>query len=106
MTIMQLANAQVAWDRDGVLGRKVGDGAGTQLVHLTLDPGARLAPHETPMDVFFHVIAGSGTIEVGEQGFRVRRGDTLFCPRKVLHGVENTGESPLEVLVVKTPTSP
>ena len=68
-----------------------------------LDPGVGIPVHmhENEDEVLF-VHAGSGVAVVGGQRKEVGRGDTVFIPYGVWHGVETRGEA-VELLWVVTP---
>jgi quercetin dioxygenase-like cupin family protein len=72
---------------------------GTQV----LDPGVGIPVHmhEQEDEVLF-VHAGGGVAVVGGQRKEVGRGDTVFVPHGVWHGVESRGEA-MELLWVVTP---
>lgn len=87
----------------GVSARPVYATPHAQAVHLTLQPGQRIAPHAPPVDVFFYVLEGRGRIVVGDEDAAVQR-DTLVSNRAgVPHGVINDSDGVLRVLVVKAP---
>ncbi len=54
------------------------------------EPGQTTVPHLHPrQDEIFHVIAGKGTIVVGEEIVPVSAGSVVFGPLGVRHGVSN-----------------
>lgn len=59
--------------------------------------------HITPVDVFFYILEGKITVEIGDEKV-VASPDTLVeSPAKIPHRLINEGNSLGRVLVVKTP---
>ena len=64
--------------------------------------------HITPVDVFFYVLEGQVTIEIGDEQV-VAGPDTLIedtlieSPAKIPHRLANEGNGTGRILVVKTP---
>lgn len=71
--------------------------------HLTLKPGEQLHRHITPVDVFFYVLEGEGTVEVGEEKMEVSADTVIDSPKDIPHCWYNTGGDILRILVVKVP---
>lgn len=54
-------------------------------------------------DKLYYVVEGSGDFEVGEEKKELRKGELLYVPEDVPHGVVNTGQGNLVVLIVIAP---
>jgi mannose-6-phosphate isomerase-like protein (cupin superfamily) len=90
-------------DANGINGTKIYIAPEGEIVHLSLEPGAHLKAHKTPVNVAFYVLEGTGTIVIGEdkQSFPV---DTLIeSPKDIPHAVLNEGDTLLRLLVIKMP---
>ena len=74
-----------------------------QVVHLQLEAGESLKPHITPVDVFFYVLEGSGSVLVGEEKIQVTAGTLVESPKDIVHCLYNEGDGPFRVLVNKVP---
>lgn len=74
-----------------------------QVMHIHLQPGEALKPHFTPVDVFFFVLEGKPTIQVGEQMEEVGENALVESPKDILHCLYNKSDKPVRILVVKTP---
>ncbi len=74
-----------------------------EVVLLAFEPGQGLPVHETPVDVFFHVVEGEAEIKVGEEKEVVPEGNIALSPADIPHSVKNNSESEAKILVVKTP---
>ncbi|HPT28445.1 MAG TPA: cupin domain-containing protein [Bryobacteraceae bacterium] len=67
-------------------------------------PGQEHAAHvHANQDKLYVVLEGSGEATVGDEQHSVAAGDLVFAPAGVPHGMKNTGESNLVVLVTFSP---
>jgi len=74
-----------------------------QVVYMTLKPGESLKKHVTPVDVFFYVLEGSPTIEIGDENVQVGPDNMVDSPARIPHRIHNrTGET-VRLLVGKVP---
>jgi mannose-6-phosphate isomerase-like protein (cupin superfamily) len=61
-----------------------------------LDPGASPhPPHQHPEEEFMIVASGTGVIEVDGKPTAVGPGAIMYCGASVLHGITNTGVTPM-----------
>ena len=94
------AQAQVAHEAFGDL-RVYYEGPTDQLSALTagslrLKPGmSPHAPHQHPEEEVMVVTEGSGEISVDGKITKVANGSMMFCAAGTLHGIVNTGKTPL-----------
>lgn len=74
--------------------------------HILLPPGASIGPHlHREVAEFYYVMDGQGTVTVSAQGTgaetaSIRKGDAVPIQLADVHAFENTGNEPLEFLVV------
>ncbi|AZR72782.1 hypothetical protein BBF96_04860 [Anoxybacter fermentans] len=73
------------------------------VINVILQPGEVLPIHVTPVDVFFYVHQGKGTIIVGEEKQVVKQGEIVLGPKNIPHGLIASKDTEFSVLVVKTP---
>jgi quercetin dioxygenase-like cupin family protein len=67
-------------------------------------PGQAHPAHvHADQDKLYYVLAGEGEAQVGEETHAVRAGDLVLAAAGVPHGMKNTGQEPLSVLVVFGP---
>ena len=83
--------------------RKVYDSPHAQTVIITLQPGESLKRHMTPVDVFFYVLEGSGTVEIGEEKATVGKDTLVESPARIPHRWMNESDDLFRVMVVKIP---
>ena len=72
--------------------------------HLRIEPGGEFKSHahEHETEVQF-VISGSGQAQFGDRWEELAGGDVALALPGVVHGLRNTGTSPLFILCVFTP---
>jgi uncharacterized cupin superfamily protein len=80
-------------------------GANQLRLHASvIDPGqAAHPPHEHAGEEIIFVLEGDGEATIGDEKISVRGMTALFFPEHVMHGIRNTGTSPIRYLVVRVP---
>jgi len=73
------------------------------VIHMSLQPGQSLKKHTTPVDVFFYILEGKGTVEIGDEQQEVQKDELIESPKGIPHLLRNSGESVFRFLVVKLP---
>jgi XRE family transcriptional regulator, regulator of sulfur utilization len=70
-----------------------------------IDPGqAAHLPHAHAGEEVMFVLEGQGEFTVGEERHLVGPMSALFCPEHVLHGLRNTGPTPIKYVVFRVVT--
>ncbi|MDI6873453.1 cupin domain-containing protein [Candidatus Solincola sp.] len=103
MKVVNAMEAEAIPNPHGVHASRIYDTDHAQAVHILLRPGESLKRHVTPVDVFFYVLEGEGTVEIGEERKRVGRDTLVESPARIPHRWVNDGEGDLRILVVKVP---
>jgi quercetin dioxygenase-like cupin family protein len=83
--------------------RKIYETTHAMAVVITLQPGESLKRHLTPVDVFFYVLEGTGTIEIGNERQTVGKDMLVESPARIPHRWINESGAVFRVLVVKVP---
>jgi quercetin dioxygenase-like cupin family protein len=83
--------------------RKVYESPHAVAVVITLQPGESLKKHLTPVDVFFYVLEGTGTVEIGNERATCTKDMLIESPAKIPHRWINESTAVFRVLVVKVP---
>ena len=71
------------------------------VVHMALNPGENLKSHVTPVDVFFYILEGEPTIEIGDEREKVSADSLIESPAGIPHCVYNESATSARFLVVK-----
>ncbi|MGM0432443.1 MAG: cupin domain-containing protein [Spirochaetota bacterium] len=80
------------------------DGQEGVVVHITLQPGAHLKTHTTPVHVVFYVLSGSIQIDIGSESGVFSADTVVESPKDIPHALTNTStEEPARILVMKMP---
>jgi mannose-6-phosphate isomerase-like protein (cupin superfamily) len=75
-----------------------------EIAHHAKGGPARHVHHS--QDEWFYVAAGEYVIEIGEEQFRLRAGDSAFGPRGVPHAWAHVGDGPGRITFVVAPAGP
>jgi mannose-6-phosphate isomerase-like protein (cupin superfamily) len=103
MKVAEVKNINSKPNPHGVDARGISDTENAQVVHITLKPGEALKKHSTPVDVFFYVLEGQVTIEIGDERVLAYQDTLIESPAKIPHRLANEGKGIGRILVVKTP---
>ena len=82
-------------------GTELEDIVGADVVGVEPHSTSQIHRHNLAETVLF-ILAGSGTVRVGEQDVPVREGDRVLIPKGTYHGVR-TGAETLRFLSVQSP---
>jgi quercetin dioxygenase-like cupin family protein len=80
--------------------RLFGNGA-VEMIHIRLEPGQLVPPHDNPDDVLFYVLEGTGDLTMEEQSRQLDADHLVAIPTGVRRGWANNSKQPLRLLVVK-----
>ncbi len=71
-------------------------------MHISeIAPGTRAHPPHTHEALEgFYILEGRGTIEVGDERHTLCANEALILDAAVLHGLQNTGDTPMRYLVI------
>ncbi len=103
MHTLHISQAESRKNPHGVDARKLYDSEHAMVTHITLHPGEQLKRHITPVDVYFYVLEGHGTIEIGNETREVTADTLIDSPAKIPHCWYNHSDGILRVLVSKVP---
>ncbi|MGL1890382.1 MAG: cupin domain-containing protein [Spirochaetaceae bacterium] len=102
MKVSKAFDGEVMKTINGVKAQKIFDDPRLKVMHLTLNPGAKLETHSTPVDVFFYILEGEAWIEIGDERERADKDSVVESPKNIPHGIENYNKDKvLRVMVVK-----
>ena len=86
----------------GVDVRKLFDSEHVQVIEIKLLPGEGLKKHITPVDVFFYVLEGKGTVEIGDEQSEVTVDQLIESPKGIPHRLMNETDYPFRFSVSYT----
>lgn len=103
MKIINVKNTPTMQNIHRVKASTIYDSKHAVAVHITLKAGEKLKKHITPVDVFFYVLEGEPTIEIGDEKMQVSADHLVESPAEVPHCIYNESGSTARILVVKIP---
>lgn len=106
MIIKNYKELEVKHNPHGVDIRKLYDKDSAQVMHITLKAGESLKPHKTPVDVFFYILEGTPTVQVGTELAVCKKDQLIESPADIVHNLSNETENIVRVMVVKAPRPP
>lgn len=103
MNIIRMNEIEGKKNMRGVVAKQLISHDNTRVMNLNLQPGDEVPQHKVPVDVFFYVVSGKGTIQIGEEKAVVNATDIIVCePNTNMALWADQGET-FNVLNVKTP---
>ncbi|QSX08499.1 cupin domain-containing protein [Alkalibacter rhizosphaerae] len=103
MKIVRMNEIEGKINMRGVLAKELIDHETTRVMNLIMKPGEAVPAHEVPVDVFFYVVSGKGTIQIGEEKAVVEATDIVLCPPNTIMALWADQDEDFVVLNVKTP---
>ncbi len=104
MEVIKMHEMEGKANKRGVLAKQLIKHEHVQVMNLNLKSGDTVPEHSVPVDVFFYVVAGKGTIKIGEEESVVERDDIVVCPRETTMALRADQNESFSVLNVKTPS--
>ena len=104
MAVIRMTEVQGTVNKRGVLSKPLVDHEHLSIHNLVLKAGESIPPHSMPVDVTFYVVAGQGTIRIGETDNSVIPGDIVQCPIETAMSVAAAEDEGLSILNLKTPS--
>lgn len=87
----------------GVSVRKLHEHEHVQVVHIKLNPGEKIDTHSTPVDVFFYILEGTVTVDIGEERLVTSKDTLIDSPANLPHALYNESAKVARILCVKSP---
>lgn len=104
MEIIRMDDMKAVKNHRGIISKKLLKHQHVTVMNLILTPDEEIAEHSVPVDVFFYVVAGKGTIKIGEDEAVVEERDIILCPANTVMALRANQNDNFEVLNVKTPS--
>ena len=103
MNVINAFKATESPNPHGVSARGLLSTEHAQVVMVTLQPEEKLKLHITPVDVFFYVLEGVVTVEIGGEQQSVAADHIVESPARIPHRLINESDAVTRILVAKTP---
>ncbi len=104
MKIIRMSEIKAEVNMRGFMTKTLVEHENATVKNILINAGDIIPRHNVPVDVFFYIIKGKGTIVIGnEEGF-VSEGDIVVCPQNVEMSVKANQNTDLSFLNVKTPS--
>ncbi|MBM7624137.1 cupin domain-containing protein [Sporohalobacter salinus] len=104
MEIIKMDKIDERTNKRGITVKKILKNDDVQVMNLVLEPGDVVQEHSVPVHVFFYIVEGRGTLQIGDEKSVAEAKDIIPCPRNVTMSLKaNKGEKFI-VLNVKTPS--
>ena len=104
MEIIKMNQVEGMKNKRGVVAKKILKNDDVQIMNLVLESGDVVAEHSVAVNVFFYIVEGKGTLQIGDEKKVVEAKDIIPCPPNTNMSLEADQEEKFVVLNVKTPS--
>ena len=104
MDIIKLEEIEGSKRWDGVITKEVFKNDDTTVMNLALEAGDIVPEHSVPVNVFFYIVEGKGSLQIGEEEKVVEVKDIIPCPPNTTMSLKADQGERFVVLNVKTPS--
>lgn len=104
MNVIRMSKINGVINSKGFLTKTLINHKNAAVRNILLDAGDIIPPHAVPVDVFFYIIKGKGTIVIGDDEAIVDEGDIVVCPPNTYMSVKADKDVKFSFLNVKTPS--
>lgn len=104
MQIIRMREVEGKINQRGVEAKLLIQHENAKVMNLVLQPGNVIPEHKVPVNVFFYVVQGKGTIKIGSEESVVRETDIILCPPNTEMSLRADQNDTFVVLNVKTPS--
>lgn len=104
MEIIKMDQVEGSKNKRGVVAKKILKNDDVQIMNLILEPGDVVPEHSVPVNVFFYIVEGKGSLQIGDEEKVVEARDIIPCPPNKKMRLEADQGEKFVVLNVKTPS--
>ncbi len=104
MNIIKIDEVVGVVNKRGVITKELIDIEEVRVINIALEPGDEVPEHKVPVEVFFYILEGSGTIKIGDESAVVVEKDIITCPPNTTMALKADQSTKFSFLNVKTPS--
>jgi quercetin dioxygenase-like cupin family protein len=104
MEIIKMDQVEGSKNKRGVIAKGLLKNDDAQIMNLVLEPGDVVGKHSVPVNVFFYIVEGTGTLKIGDEEQVVEAKDIIPCAPNTTMSLEADQGEKFVVLNVKTPS--
>mgnify|MGYP006283506267 CR=1 FL=1 len=104
MDIIKMNELDGNRNKRGVIAKKILKNEDVQVMNLVLNPGDEIGKHSVPVNVFFYIVEGKGSLQIGDEVNLVEEKDIIPCPPNTEMSLQADQGERFVVLNVKTPS--
>ncbi|GAB6137809.1 cupin domain-containing protein [Halanaerobaculum tunisiense] len=104
MEIIKMDQLEGSKRWEGITVKKILKNEDTQVMNLVLKPGDEVPEHSVPVNVFFYIVEGRGTLRIGDEKKVVEAKDIIPCSPNTKMSLQADQGEEFVVLNVKTPS--
>ena len=104
MKIIKLDEVEAEKNKRGVYSKAIIKNEDTTVTNIKLSEGDVLGEHSVPVNVFFYIVEGKGTLQIGDKETVVEPKQVIPCPPNTTMSLKADQGEKFEVLNVKTPS--
>jgi quercetin dioxygenase-like cupin family protein len=104
MNIIKIDDVKGKVNKRGVVVKELIDIDPVRVINIALKPGESVPDHKVPVEVFFYILEGKGTIRIGDEKAIVSANDIITCPKETVMSLNADQGEVFSFLNVKTPS--
>ena len=104
MNIIKLDEVITEENKRGVNSKGIVENEDVKVTQIELGEGDYLPEHQVPVNVFFYIVEGKGTLQIGEEKEVVKAKEVITCPPNTIMSLKADQGEEFVVLNVKTPS--
>lgn len=103
MNIIKIDEVEGKVNKRGVVVKELIDIDPVRVINISLKPGESVPDHKVPVEVFFYILEGKGTLRIGDEKAVVKANDIITCPKETIMSLKADQGETFSFLNVKTP---
>ncbi|MFW5994071.1 MAG: cupin domain-containing protein [Halanaerobiaceae bacterium] len=104
MKVIRMNEIEGSTNKRGVTSKQLHKNEDVKIMNLILRPGDVVPAHSVPVNVFFYIVSGRGTLQIGDDEQVVKATDIVPCPPNTEMSLKADQDEEFNVLNVKTPS--